>query len=117
MSTLYLFKQIMAEEKSLPKEQPYKDLVALINYILRKFFKAVAEDSFLVVEVSFSPDMQAMLRYLIPDSSSTRRSSQRTEGIGNSSRAPSSTKSALVRRSYLSTVASLRMYKSRRAIR
>ena len=54
----------MAEEKSLPKEQPYKDLVALINYILRKFFKAVAEDSFLVVEVGSSPDMQAMLQYL-----------------------------------------------------
>ncbi|KAI0657606.1 timeless-domain-containing protein [Cubamyces menziesii] len=53
VSTLYLFKQIMAEEKSLPKEQPYKDLVALINYILRKFFKAVAEDSFLVVEAFF----------------------------------------------------------------
>ncbi|KAH9903300.1 timeless-domain-containing protein [Cubamyces lactineus] len=53
VSTLYLFKQIMADEKSLPKEQPYKDLVALINYILRKFFKAVAEDSFLVVEAFF----------------------------------------------------------------
>ncbi|KAI0357683.1 timeless-domain-containing protein [Trametes cingulata] len=53
VSTLYLFKQILAEERSLPKEQPYKDLVALINYILRKFFKAVAEDSFLVVEAFF----------------------------------------------------------------
>ncbi|KAI9060063.1 timeless-domain-containing protein [Trametes sanguinea] len=53
VSTLYLFKEILAEEKSLPKEQPYKDLVALINYILRKFFKSVAEDSFLVVEAFF----------------------------------------------------------------
>lgn len=53
VSTLFLFKQIMAEEKSLPREQPYKDLVALINYVLRQFFKAVAEDSFLVVEVRF----------------------------------------------------------------
>lgn len=52
VSTLYLFRSIMAEEKSLPKEQPYKDLVALINFILRKFFKAVEEDSFLIVEVS-----------------------------------------------------------------
>ena len=51
VSTLYLFKQIMAEERTLPSEQSYKDLVALINYILRKFFKAVEEDSFLVVEV------------------------------------------------------------------
>ncbi|KAI0672215.1 timeless-domain-containing protein [Trametes maxima] len=53
VSTMHLFKQIMAEERSLPKEQPYKDLVALISYILRKFFKAVAEDSFLVVEAFF----------------------------------------------------------------
>ena len=51
VSTLYLFKQIMAEERTLPREQPYKDLVALINYILRKFFKAVAEEPLIVVEV------------------------------------------------------------------
>ncbi|CDO77442.1 hypothetical protein BN946_scf184857.g49 [Trametes cinnabarina] len=53
VSTLYLFKEILAEEKSLPKEQPYKDLVALINYIIRKFFKSVSDDSFLVVEAFF----------------------------------------------------------------
>lgn len=34
VSTLNLFKQFMAEEKSLPKEQPYKDLEALINFIV-----------------------------------------------------------------------------------
>ncbi|TFK80719.1 timeless-domain-containing protein [Polyporus arcularius HHB13444] len=53
VSTLYLFKKIMAEEKTLPREQPYKDLVALINFLLRKFFKAVEEDSFLIVEAFF----------------------------------------------------------------
>ena len=51
VSTLALFKSILDEEQTLPREQPYKDLVALINYILRKFFKAVEEDSFLIVEV------------------------------------------------------------------
>ena len=51
VSTMYLFKKIMAEEKTLPREQPYKDLVALINFLLHKFFKAVEEDSFLIVEV------------------------------------------------------------------
>lgn len=61
MSTLYLFRQIM-EEKTLPREQPYKDLTALINYILRKFFKAVEEESFLVVEAS--PFTCAPLRLL-----------------------------------------------------
>lgn len=50
VSTLNLFKLILSEEKSLPREQAYKDLVALINYILRKFFKEVAEDPFLLVE-------------------------------------------------------------------
>ncbi|THH00303.1 hypothetical protein EW026_g2191 [Hermanssonia centrifuga] len=53
VSTLDLFKNILSEEKSLPKEQAYKDLVNLINYILRKFFKAVEEDSFLMVEAFF----------------------------------------------------------------
>ena len=51
VSTLSLFKQIMAEERTLPREQPYKDLVALINCILRKFFQVAEEDSFLIVEV------------------------------------------------------------------
>ena len=42
---------MILEEKSFPREQPYKDLVNLINFLLRKLFKAVAEDSFLIVEV------------------------------------------------------------------
>ncbi|KAI0827274.1 timeless protein-domain-containing protein [Trametes gibbosa] len=53
VSTLHLFKQILADEKSLPKDQSYKDLVALINYILRKFFKAVSDESFVIVEAFF----------------------------------------------------------------
>lgn len=53
VSTLDLFKSILADQKSLPKGQPYKDLVDLINFLLRKFFKAVEEDSFLVVEAFF----------------------------------------------------------------
>ncbi|KAI0089435.1 timeless protein-domain-containing protein [Irpex rosettiformis] len=53
VSTLNLFKSILAEEKSLPREQAYKDLVSLINYILRKFFKEVAEDPFLLVEAFY----------------------------------------------------------------
>ena len=62
VSTLSLFKQIMAEERTLPREQPYKDLVALINYILRKFFKAVEEDSFLIIEVR--PFFDALFRII-----------------------------------------------------
>ncbi|KAI0073615.1 timeless-domain-containing protein [Panus rudis PR-1116 ss-1] len=53
VSTLDLFKTILAEEKTLPREQPYKDLIALINYILRRFFKAVEEDPFVIVQAFF----------------------------------------------------------------
>jgi replication fork protection complex subunit Tof1/Swi1 len=48
---LELFKTILADERSLPKDKPYKDLISLINFILRQFFKALAEDPFLAVEV------------------------------------------------------------------
>ena len=46
-----LFKTILADQKSFPREQPYKDLVNLINFILRQFFKALEADSFLAIEV------------------------------------------------------------------
>jgi len=51
VSTLDLFKSILADQKSFPREQPYKDLVSLINFVLRQFFKALNEDSFLAIEV------------------------------------------------------------------
>ncbi|KAF8177653.1 timeless protein-domain-containing protein [Pholiota molesta] len=53
VSTLDLFKTILADQKALPREQPYKDLVNLINFILRQFFKALANDTFLAVEAFF----------------------------------------------------------------
>lgn len=53
VSTLYLFKTILDEQKSLPRDQSYKDLINLINYILRKFFKEMQEDTFLGVEAFF----------------------------------------------------------------
>ncbi|KAI0942849.1 hypothetical protein AcV7_002147 [Taiwanofungus camphoratus] len=53
VSTLELFKTILADQKSLPKDQPYKDLIALINFLLRRFFKAVSEESFLIIEAFF----------------------------------------------------------------
>ncbi|EJD53471.1 timeless-domain-containing protein [Auricularia subglabra TFB-10046 SS5] len=53
VATLSLFRRILSEQRTLPKEQPYKDLLNLINFLLRKFFKAVAEDQFLVIEAFF----------------------------------------------------------------
>ena len=51
VSNLCLFKDIMAQQRMLPREQPYKDLISVINYILRKFFKAVGEDPLVIIEV------------------------------------------------------------------
>ncbi|KAF9452119.1 hypothetical protein P691DRAFT_772581 [Macrolepiota fuliginosa MF-IS2] len=53
VSTLDLFKTILSEKDTFPRDQPYKDLISLINFILRKFFKALAEDTFLAVEAFF----------------------------------------------------------------
>ncbi|KAF9458264.1 timeless protein-domain-containing protein [Collybia nuda] len=53
VSTLDLFKSILADQKSFPPEQPYKDLVNLITFILRQFFKALAEEPFLAIEAFF----------------------------------------------------------------
>ncbi|KAK2463337.1 hypothetical protein APHAL10511_004648 [Amanita phalloides] len=53
VSTLDLFRAILADQKTFPRDQPYKDLVTLINFILRQFFKALEKDTFLAVEVFF----------------------------------------------------------------
>ena len=52
-STLNLFRSILTRQTTLPKDQPYKDLIALINYVLKKFFKAVEEEPLLIVEAFF----------------------------------------------------------------
>ncbi|ESK95053.1 topoisomerase 1-associated factor 1 [Moniliophthora roreri MCA 2997] len=53
VSTLNLFKNILTDQKTFPREQPYKDLVNFINYILRQFFKALEKEPFLAVEAFF----------------------------------------------------------------
>ncbi|KAF5372553.1 hypothetical protein D9758_005156 [Tetrapyrgos nigripes] len=53
VSTLDLFKTILANQKTFPREQPYKDLISLINFILRQFFKALEQNPFLAVEAFF----------------------------------------------------------------
>jgi hypothetical protein len=46
----------LAAQKTFPRDQPHRDLVSLVNYILRKFFKALEEEPFLAVEVRlFAP--------------------------------------------------------------
>ncbi|KAK0224118.1 timeless protein-domain-containing protein [Armillaria fumosa] len=53
VSTLDLFKTILADQRSFPREQPYKDLINLINFILRRFFKALEGYPFLAIEAFF----------------------------------------------------------------
>ncbi|KAJ7178128.1 timeless protein-domain-containing protein [Mycena filopes] len=53
VSTLYLFQTILAAQKTFPRDQPHRDMVSLVNYVLRKFFKALEEESFLAVEAFF----------------------------------------------------------------
>jgi hypothetical protein len=53
-STMHLFKSILDDQRSLPKDPPYKDLIQLITFILRKFFKTVEEEPFLMIEVRHS---------------------------------------------------------------
>ncbi|CAE6456708.1 unnamed protein product [Rhizoctonia solani] len=53
VSTLALFQSILKNQASLPKDQPYKDLVQLINFVLRRFFKNAQEHPLLLVEASY----------------------------------------------------------------
>lgn len=47
---MYLFQQILESQASLPKGDATRDLSQLITFVLRKFFKRVKEDPFLIVE-------------------------------------------------------------------
>ncbi|KAG8903574.1 Topoisomerase 1-associated factor 1 [Tulasnella sp. 403] len=53
VTTLELFGRLIKEEKTLPKDQPYLDLMQLVKFVLRKFFKGVEESPFLLVEAFF----------------------------------------------------------------
>ncbi|WWC73002.1 uncharacterized protein I206_106966 [Kwoniella pini CBS 10737] len=50
VSTLNLFRKIVDGAHTLPKNDSSKDLNQLIQFVLRKFFKRVAEDPFLIVD-------------------------------------------------------------------
>ncbi|WOO84917.1 Topoisomerase 1-associated factor 1 [Vanrija pseudolonga] len=54
VSSMYLFGKVLEDQASLPKGKPSKDLVELIGFVLRKFFKRMAEDPFMIVD-AFGP--------------------------------------------------------------
>ncbi|KAF9001196.1 timeless protein-domain-containing protein [Cyathus striatus] len=85
VSTLDLFKSILDDQKSLPREQPYKDLVNLINFILRKFFKALAEDTFLAIEAFFPKNRGHWKQY---SSYEPEQKAQREKNVAENTRFP-----------------------------
>lgn len=50
MSTLIVFRRILDKTHALPAAPSSRDLITLITYILRKFFKHVAKEPFTLVE-------------------------------------------------------------------
>ena len=54
VTTLHLFRQILDHAPSLPLGDPSRDLIQLIKFTLRRYFKRIAEDPFLIVQ-AFAP--------------------------------------------------------------
>lgn len=50
VSALHLFQQILEQKALLPKTDGARDLLQMITFVLRKFFKKVQEDPFLIIE-------------------------------------------------------------------
>lgn len=47
-----LFRRILDDRPHLPKEGPYKDLLGLIGFVLKKFFKIALTNKTMFIEVS-----------------------------------------------------------------
>ncbi|KAJ9108278.1 hypothetical protein QFC19_002526 [Naganishia cerealis] len=59
VSGFSVFKQILDDQRSLPAHQSSKDAITLINFILRKFFKAMEQDPFLALDAFFPKASQS----------------------------------------------------------
>lgn len=64
VSVLNLFKRMLDEKKSFPRQQPYQDLLKLIEFILKRFFKMAREKPLMLVEVSSAITVQAVILIL-----------------------------------------------------
>ncbi|WVQ81137.1 hypothetical protein IAT38_003259 [Cryptococcus sp. DSM 104549] len=49
-TTFMLFQRILDDQHALPQNPASKDLITLINFILRKYFKRVSQDPFVIVQ-------------------------------------------------------------------
>ncbi|KZO99089.1 timeless-domain-containing protein [Calocera viscosa TUFC12733] len=63
VSTLELFRHILADERTLPDDAPHKELVQLVRYTLRQFFKEVDKKPFLLVEAFFPKNRNRWKEY------------------------------------------------------
>ncbi|KAL7421129.1 Topoisomerase 1-associated factor 1 [Cryptotrichosporon argae] len=50
VSVLHLFRKILDDQASLPADDNTKNLLQLVTFVLRKFFKRVDQDPFVIVE-------------------------------------------------------------------
>ncbi|KAH8930022.1 hypothetical protein BT69DRAFT_1275789 [Atractiella rhizophila] len=53
VSVLETFHMILENQRRLPKTQPYQDLIKLIHFVLKKFFRTVETNPFAVAEAFF----------------------------------------------------------------
>ncbi|ORX39175.1 timeless protein-domain-containing protein [Kockovaella imperatae] len=77
VTTLQLFRQLLDDAPSLPRADSSRDAVQLIKFILRKFFKRVAEDPFLIVQ-AFGPKTRGHWKEL----SSYKSDDESDDGMG-----------------------------------
>jgi replication fork protection complex subunit Tof1/Swi1 len=52
VSALNLFKKVLGDAKSFPKDQAYTDAKNVLEYVVKKFVKAAKENHMVMIEVS-----------------------------------------------------------------
>ncbi|KAH7904136.1 hypothetical protein BJ138DRAFT_27591 [Hygrophoropsis aurantiaca] len=85
VSTLTLFKSILdaQQQRILPRDRTHTELVQLVNYILRRFFKALEGERMLAVEAFFPMNRGHWKQYSSwkPEKKSSGR--RRKQGTGD----------------------------------
>ena len=81
VTALHLFQRIIDSKASLPNADSSRDLIFLINFILRKFFKKVQEDPFLIIE-ALAPKTKAKWKSISSYKSDESEAEGGVGGIG-----------------------------------
>ncbi|KAG8829293.1 Topoisomerase 1-associated factor 1 [Serendipita sp. 400] len=87
VSILAQFQTILSVQRTFPKEQSYKDLIALVTFLLRQFFKAVEADRMVIAE-AFFPKNRGMWKALSswepPEKSKKSKDGKNGRGVDDS---------------------------------